>query len=81
MTLQDLINYCTRNNIDFDTNIAVRAKDDYLLMAHNVSLDTPYFGNCMDGEALLRSIIPRDENDDEDYENTPMFLILDTGRG
>ena len=81
MTIQELINFCTANEISLDTHVALRAKDDYLLVPRHVSLDSAYFGNCHDGGELIERIAPRDAEGDIDYDNIPDFLILDTGRG
>ena len=81
MTAQELVDFCVVNGIDLNTHIALRAKDDYLLTADKVSLDKTYFGNCRDGDALIEKIAPRDADGEIDYDNSPQFLVLDTGRG
>jgi len=81
MTIQELIDLCTANEISLDTHIALRAKDDYLLMGSRVYLDNAYFGNCENGSDLVDKIAPRDNDGDIMYDNVPYFLILDTGRG
>lgn len=80
MTLQQLLEYAVTHGISLDTEIALRAKDDFLLTADKVSLKQAYFGNCRDGSRWEREHGPRDANDDPDYENMPKMLILDTGR-
>lgn len=81
MTVQELIDWCGENNVDLNTHIALRAKDDYLLMSNQTYLDNPYFGNCANGGEVLDGITPCNEDGDFDYDNAPKFLILDTGRG
>lgn len=81
MNIQQLVDYCTAKKIPFTTEIALRAKDDYLLTKGKITLDIPYFGNCADGSKWERKSAPRDENGDIDYENMPTFLILDTQQG
>ena len=80
MTIQELIDHCVHNKISFDTQIALRAKDDYLLVPYNISLDNAYFGNCDNGSDLVDAIAPRDADGDIMYDNVPHFLILDNGR-
>jgi hypothetical protein len=79
MTVQELVDWCKRNNLSLDTPIALRSKDDYLLTAGNAYTDTPYFGNCREGTKWEDSI--KDDNGDIDFENYPQFLILDTFKG
>lgn len=80
MTVQDLLDWCKANNVSLDTSIALREKDDYLLVPRNITLDTPYFGNCPnDGQEYLDDITPCDENGDLDYDKAPKFLVLGTG--
>jgi hypothetical protein len=81
MTIQDLINLCNEKGISLDTQIALRAKDDYLLTESSISLDIAYFGNCQAGSKWEDENLPRDENGDKDYDKAPEILILDTGRG
>lgn len=81
MTIQELINWCQANDVSLDTHIALRAKDDYLLTRDKLNLGSPYFGNCADGEYLIRQLAPRDDEGDILYDSVPDFLILDTGRG
>ncbi len=76
MTIQELIDHCKENNIPLDTQIALTAKDDYMLTEHGVSLGKPYFGNCHDGTEWEREHAPRDEDDDIDYDNMPNCLML-----
>lgn len=78
MTVQQLIAWCLKNNISLDTPIALRDKDDFLLVEDNISTDDhPYFGNCPYGDAYLDKISPR--NDDGEREKKVTFLILGTG--
>lgn len=77
MTIQELINYAVAKGIPFDMPIAIRDKDDYLLVSKNISTDEPYFGNCPEGENYLQSVVALDA--DGDYEKIPKFLILSTG--
>lgn len=81
MTIQELIDWCKTNEVDLNTHIALRAKDDYLLMGRRVYLDRAYFGNCENGRELEDKLAPRTEDGDIDYDNVPDVLILDTGRG
>jgi len=81
MTLQELIDYCDAEGISRDTHIAMRAKDDYLLVPERIELDFPYFGNCEYGDEVLDEICPRDDDGERDYDNSPDFIILNTGRG
>ena len=81
MTIQELIDHCKENNIPLDTNIALTAKDDYMLTKDLVAMGKPYFGNCINGSIWERDNAPRDENDEIDYDNMPNWLMLDTGRG
>ena len=82
MTIQELIDWCKANDVSLDTPIAIRDKDDFLLVESNIRIgDPPYFGNCPNGDDYLASIAPRDEDGDIDYESEdfPDFLILSTG--
>lgn len=80
MTVQELIDWCAANNVGLDTQIAIRDKDDFLLVEDQVSVDNrPYFGNCPNGDAYLEKFAPRDEDGDIDYGNLPGFLMLGTG--
>jgi hypothetical protein len=81
MTVQELIDYCNENGISLDTQIALSAKDDYMLTEDKVSTGLPYFGNCSDGSKWEKEHAPRDADGDVDYDNMPSFLMLDTGRG
>ncbi len=81
MTIQELIDQCTEAGISFDTQIAVRAKDDYLITKESVYLDRAYFGNCADGTAWEEANMPKDEDGDPDYDSAPQVLILNSGRG
>lgn len=81
MTIQQFIDWCTKNKIDFNTNMAVRAKDDYLLVKDNIYMDAPYFGNCQEGEKCMSKIAPKDKYGEIDWDNAPPFLILDTRQG
>lgn len=76
MTIQELIDHCKKEGISFDTQIALTAKDDYMLTKEDVSLGKPYFGNCSDGTEWEREHAPRDEDGDIDYDNIPNWLVL-----
>lgn len=81
MTIQELLDWAKAHHVGLDTHIALRDKDDYLLVKGNISLDSnPYFGNCSNGDALLEKIAPRDANGDIDYGKLPPFIILSTGQ-
>lgn len=81
MTIQELLEYCQRYEISLNTHIALRSKDDYLLVPYQIHLGDAYFGNCEDGSKLVQEIAPRDPDGDIMWDNVPHFLILDTGRG
>ena len=81
MTVQELIDHCNKNDISLDTQIALTAKDDYMLTEDKVYLGKPYFGNCNDGTEWEETKAPRDEDGDVDYDNMPNWLMLDTGKG
>lgn len=76
MTVQELIDHCKAEGIPLDTQIAMTAKDDYMLTKEGVSLRKPYFGNCHDGTEWERKHAPRDADDDIDYDNMPNWLML-----
>ena len=81
MTIQELLDWAKAHHVGLDTHIALRDKDDYLLVRGNISLDSnPYFGNCPNGDDLLEEIAPRDEDGDIDYNKLPPFLIFSTGQ-
>jgi len=82
MTVQELVEYCNSNNIPLDTQLAIRAKDDYFVSSdgHSVYTDSVYFGNCREGEDWMSNNAPRDVDNYIDY-GAVKFLILDTGRG
>jgi len=81
MTVEELVQYCEANGISLKTPIALRAKDDYLLVEENIETgDHPYFGNCDNGGDWLRENAPKTPDGDIDFDNLPLFLILDTGR-
>jgi len=83
MTVQELVDWCNANDISLDTQIAVRAKDDYFIDETCLELDVPYFGNSREGEEWMEENAPRDEDGEIDYDSSemPEFLILDSGRG
>ena len=72
MTIQNLIDLCNKRGISLNTQVAIRAKSDYLLTEDRVHIDVAYFGNCDAGMKWDRNNIPLD--DDEDVK----ILILDT---
>lgn len=76
MTVQELLDYCNAQGISLDTQIALTAKDDYMLTEDGVSLGRPYFGNCFTGSQYEEKHYPRDKNGDIDYDNSPEFLML-----
>ena len=61
MTLNDIIVLFRENGIPFDTQIAIRAKDDHLLTPEKIYWATPYFGNCREGSNWLDENYPVDE--------------------
>lgn len=80
MTLQQLIDWCKAKGVDMNTPIAIRDKDDYLLVEDNIIVEArPYFGNCSNGEEYLQAHAVRDANGDIDYDNLPDFIVLGTG--
>lgn len=81
MTIQELVDWCTANGIGLDTEIALRAKDDYFVTYASLSLDKPYFGNSPEGGEWIRMNVTLDEDGYPDFDKLPNFLILDTGRG
>lgn len=82
MTVQELVDWCNANNVPLDTQMAVRAKDDYFVTEESLHKDkNPYFGNCRYGDEWLDENAPRDEHGDIDYDNLPPFLIIDTDCG
>lgn len=78
MTIQELVDWCKANDVSLDTQIALRAKDDYFFTEDDLYMDAPYFGNSRAGEEWIEENAPRDVNGDVDYDNLPAFLILDT---
>jgi hypothetical protein len=78
MNVQELVNYCNERGIPLDTQIAMRAKDDYFLAENCIQLGIPYFGNSGEGEKWMEENGARDADGYVDYENTPKFLLLDT---
>jgi hypothetical protein len=77
MTVQELIDYCKKNNISLDTQIAITAKDDYLLHEERISIgNSPYFGNCSYGRDWEKKNLPLDEDGDIDFEKMPNFLMF-----
>jgi hypothetical protein len=78
MTKEELIKLIEPfpNNI----HIAIRAKDDFLLMEDMVYTDLPYFGNCSNGTELQDEMCYDEESDEINYEKTPAFIIFDSGR-
>lgn len=81
MNVQQLIDHCNANGISLQTEIALRAKDDYLLTVDKISMDRPYFGNCSDGSKWESENTPRDADGEIDWDNMPSLLILDTQQG
>lgn len=81
MTIQELVDWCKANDVSLDTQVALRAKSDYLLTEDSLYFDTPYFGNCREGSDWVERNGPRDENGDVDCDNLPNFLIMDTFSG
>jgi len=75
MTIQELVDHCKENDIPLDTQIALNAKYDYMLIKERVGLDKPYFGNCHEGTKWERENAPKDEDGDIDWENVPNFLL------
>ncbi len=82
MTLNELLKWCDERGVSPDTQIAMRADDDYFLTDAAVSLSKtpPYFGNSQAGEDWIKNNVPRDVDDEIDYDQCPPFIILDTGR-
>jgi hypothetical protein len=78
MTVQELVDWCAANNVDLNTQIALRAKDDYLLTGDSMYLDKPYFGNCREGSEWVNENAPKDEDGCPDIEKLPDFLVMDT---
>lgn len=76
MTLNELIKHCQDNGVSFDTQIAIRSKDDYLLTESKIYMDNPYFGNCGDGSNWQEETYPVDEETGERQYHE--VLILDT---
>lgn len=76
MTVQELVDYCNSKGISLDIQIALTAKDDYMLTPDGVELGRPYFGNCHDGTTYEQENYPRDEDGEIDYDNSPLFLML-----
>ncbi len=80
MTIQELLDWCKNNDVPLTTPIAIRLKDDFLLVKKNLSIDNdPYFGNCDHGDAYLDKVAPIDDDTMERSE-IPKFLFLGTGR-
>jgi hypothetical protein len=79
MTKKELIEIL--NDCPDDINIALRAKDDYLLTIDRIYREVPYFGNCKDGRDWEDKNLPKDKYGDIDYDNMPKFLIFDTFKG
>lgn len=81
MTIQELVNFCNKNNISLDTQLAVRSKDDYFLTKDAVYLDRAYFGNSQAGSDWEKNVAKVDDDGDIDYDSVPDVLILDSFSG
>ena len=81
MTVQELVDWCQTNGVSLDTQVALRAKDDYFLTGESLYFDRPYFGNCGNGSDWVEENCPRDDDGCPDTEKLEDFLIMDTFSG
>lgn len=81
MTLQELIDWAAANDVPLTAPIAIRHKDDVLLVEKSLSTDyQPYFGNCPHGDAYIKSLKLKEDPETGEYlEPGPKFLMLGTG--